>query len=73
MFIYWARADVLSRSRSGCNRRLSTIFRGQRLRDNATEIRPHFEDGETYFKPPELIFLGRRLAVVLRFFSLVAC
>lgn len=33
----------------------------------------HVEGGETYFKPPELTFLGRRLTVVLRFFSLVAC
>ena len=33
----------------------------------------HVKDGETYFKLPELRFLGRRLTLELRFFSLVAC
>ena len=33
----------------------------------------HVQDAETYFKLPALIFLGRRLTVALRFFSLVAC
>lgn len=31
------------------------------------------QDAKTHFKLPELRFLGRRLTVVLRFFSLVAC
>ena len=47
---------------------------GQRLQDSgATEFDGHVKDGETYCKAPELTFLGRRLTVVLRFFSLVAC
>ena len=42
-----------------------------RLRDDGGT--GHVEDGETYFKFPELRFLGRRLTLELRFFSLVAC
>ena len=42
-----------------------------RMRDNGGT--GHVEDGKTYFKLPELRFLGRRLTLELRFFSLVAC
>lgn len=36
-------------------------------------VEPVMSDGGTYFKFPELRFLGRRLTLELRFFSLVAC
>ena len=42
-----------------------------RLRDD--DGAGHVENGETYFKLPELRFLARRLTLELRFFSLVAC